>query len=592
VDRRHFVICFAAFVKRRNALKRTLLLLLVAVAVGCLPLIASAQDGGFNAQLFRPSIFGGNFVAIEDANVLCPLGFGGGLIVNYANGVLEWRIDEERDTGVLNQLVTADALLAFAPFSFMSMGVDVPVHLYTRGRPYEDSDELFTDNELSSESSLGDVRAEIKFRLLQQEKHWIGMALAPFGTFATGDDTLFLGEGRTTGGGILALERDLKIFNLGLNGGYHYRGDEEVGGVNMGDAWKAGAGISRDFGGLSFSVEYQGLWIDSGSVDDIQANPMEAFGTLRYKFGENGPRLIAGGSGGMTSGVGSPAYRVIAGIDYYHCCPDVSELLVTVVDTDGVPLTATVDITGPLAQISETDSTGKWTDEVESGSYKVKASKAGYTADSGEVEVPEGKLGQIVLTLAPIPTKLSIFVKDKKTLENIPANSSVDNGKALDLPDGTFAGEWEPGTFSMTVTSEGYQDKTSTFDVAAYQENQVTVLMLKKIKKIDKIYFDFDSDVLRKESYVVLDDIYSQIIDLPAFGQILIEGHCSSEGTDAYNMNLSKRRALSVKKYLVNKGLNPAKLQVMPYGEDRPIASNDNEEGREQNRRSEFIIEE
>ena len=57
-------------------------------------------------------------------------------------------------------------------------------------------------------------------------------------------------------------------------------------------------------------------------------------------------------------------------------------------------------------------------------------------------------------------------------------------------------------------------------------------------------------------------------------------------------MDLSTRRSTSVKNYLVNKGLNPAKLEIEPFGESQPIATNETEEGRSTNRRVEFIIEE
>ena len=70
-----------------------------------------------------------------------------------------------------------------------------------------------------------------------------------------------------------------------------------------------------------------------------------------------------------------------------------------------------------------------------------------------------------------------------------------------------------------------------------------------------------------------------------------IEGHCSYEGTDEYNLDLSMRRANSVKKYLVAHGINPDKLRIEGFGKRRPLASNDTEEGRVINRRVEFVIE-
>lgn len=100
------------------------------------------------------------------------------------------------------------------------------------------------------------------------------------------------------------------------------------------------------------------------------------------------------------------------------------------------------------------------------------------------------------------------------------------------------------------------------------------------------IQFEFDSSVLKTESYSILDRLSS---DLRASGaSVTLEGHASAEGSEAYNLTLSKDRANSVKTYLVNSGVAANKIITNGYGEDRPIASNDTEEGRVQNRRVEI----
>jgi outer membrane protein OmpA-like peptidoglycan-associated protein len=72
--------------------------------------------------------------------------------------------------------------------------------------------------------------------------------------------------------------------------------------------------------------------------------------------------------------------------------------------------------------------------------------------------------------------------------------------------------------------------------------------------------------------------------------QVLIEGHTDSVGDDAYNMNLSQRRAEAVRTYLIDSGISPTRSVARGYGESRPVASNDNEAGRQQNRRVEIVI--
>ncbi|MBB6499729.1 OmpA family protein [Pedobacter cryoconitis] len=101
----------------------------------------------------------------------------------------------------------------------------------------------------------------------------------------------------------------------------------------------------------------------------------------------------------------------------------------------------------------------------------------------------------------------------------------------------------------------------------------------------ETIQFEFNSSVLKTESYPTLDKLSSVLKE--SNGKALLKGYASSEGTAAYNLKLSKDRANSVKTYLVNAGVSANKVVTKGYGEANPIASNDTEEGRIQNRRVE-----
>ena len=100
------------------------------------------------------------------------------------------------------------------------------------------------------------------------------------------------------------------------------------------------------------------------------------------------------------------------------------------------------------------------------------------------------------------------------------------------------------------------------------------------------IQFEFDSSVLKTESYQILDLTAS---DLKSTGSTCeLDGFASSEGTAAHNLRLSKDRANSVKTYLVNSGVAAKKLKVKAFGETHPVADNSTEAGRILNRRVEF----
>jgi OOP family OmpA-OmpF porin len=101
----------------------------------------------------------------------------------------------------------------------------------------------------------------------------------------------------------------------------------------------------------------------------------------------------------------------------------------------------------------------------------------------------------------------------------------------------------------------------------------------------ETINFEFNSSVLKTESYPTLDKLSSVLRENG--GKVTVNGYASSEGTAAYNLKLSKDRANSVKTYLVNSGVNASQVVTKGNGEANPIASNDTEEGRIQNRRVE-----
>jgi outer membrane protein OmpA-like peptidoglycan-associated protein len=106
----------------------------------------------------------------------------------------------------------------------------------------------------------------------------------------------------------------------------------------------------------------------------------------------------------------------------------------------------------------------------------------------------------------------------------------------------------------------------------------------------DKVLFDFNRAEVRAEAGKILDVIAENMKrDVPD-AQLLLLGHTDGIGSDQYNMDLSKRRAMAVMAALVARGVNPNQLKTIPIGMRQPIAPNDTDEGRARNRRVEFMI--
>lgn len=103
------------------------------------------------------------------------------------------------------------------------------------------------------------------------------------------------------------------------------------------------------------------------------------------------------------------------------------------------------------------------------------------------------------------------------------------------------------------------------------------------------INFDFDKADIKKEFVPVLEEA-AQILKNNPNTTVVIEGHTDSIGTEKYNQGLSERRANSVKKFLISRGIPATQLQTVGYGESKPIADNKTAAGRAMNRRVEFKV--
>ena len=155
------------------------------------------------------------------------------------------------------------------------------------------------------------------------------------------------------------------------------------------------------------------------------------------------------------------------------------------------------------------------------------------------------------------------------------------------------AGKCGYATDSTTIGSAQGMDKfvTDVFLEKAPPKPKpvpVPVVMKKPVEKISMTLhfeFDFDKAIVRPGHY---DDAkrIADALNKYSGANAQLEGHTDSMGTDAYNMNLSKRRAESVKRFVVEKyNIKPSRISTVGYGESKPVASNDTDAGRQRNRR-------
>jgi len=135
--------------------------------------------------------------------------------------------------------------------------------------------------------------------------------------------------------------------------------------------------------------------------------------------------------------------------------------------------------------------------------------------------------------------------------------------------------------------SEAQQAAPPVQQTAPAQAEETAPAPVKPNYNFTNIQFEFDSGVLKTDSYPALDKAAAEMKKDQSV-TFLLAGNSSAEGTDEHNMMLSVERANAVKTYLVNSGVKADNLTVKGFGESKPIADNKTEEGRVLNRRVEI----
>lgn len=156
----------------------------------------------------------------------------------------------------------------------------------------------------------------------------------------------------------------------------------------------------------------------------------------------------------------------------------------------------------------------------------------------------------------------------------------------------------ESKEYRLSVEADGYVFQNLDIRLPASTADAQTITRNVQLRKLQtgtrsvlrNIYFDFNKASFKQQSYDELNKLENMLAQNPGM-EIEISGHTDNIGSAAYNKKLSQQRANAVKDYLVNKGIDPRRITAVGYGEERPLASNDDEkEGRELNRRVEFKV--
>ena len=209
----------------------------------------------------------------------------------------------------------------------------------------------------------------------------------------------------------------------------------------------------------------------------------------------------------------------------------------------------------------------------------------GQTADS--LKDGFAPVNVIVTDMRGKPSKgEQVFFKNEKTQQLFAGRSDANGKFSLVLPVGS--------KYTITVKAMTDTARYSVVDIPApgpdeyYTEPFVVNVKfnLAKSYTLDHVHFDFGKATLRPESFHELDELVDFMQNKEAI-KIEIAGHTDNVGADAENLVLSQQRADAIRNYLIKKGVGAQRIIAKGYGATQPIADNNNDKGRQANRRTE-----
>lgn len=621
-------------------MKRTSILLSLAAAV---PGVAHAATGsGFDAHNFHLYAADGQPASpLQVASPFITKGVFGAVVFEYADSPLvrvpasaDGTLDFTKAEPVLDDVMALNLNVGWAPIRFARFDVGLPLMLASTG--------LSGANGFAA----GDLRVQGTFGWSKEEQRGLGVALSPYATIPLGDSASFLSESGVNAGADVSVGFHTDKLLAAASVGYKYSPDFDLDNLSGVDHLIVGGAIGYEvIEHLGLNAEVRaGLPLGESVVAGTEL-PAEVIGHAKYQL-PIGLDFLVGGAGGLSYGAGTPAYRVFVGVGYGPVfkkgppppppdldadddginddvdacktepetvnsfkdsdgCPDAIGGLIVTAMVDGKPVPGAITLTGPAGAQTGTETIK--VEKAEPGSaWSAKASWRCYSGE-GSTTAKEGDT-TLDLVLSPVlDAKAAVEVVDKKgkPVDGATVKWDVQSGGGCVPGGGPVAlagGRGEipigAGKHRVFVTAKEMTNYTGAFDFTPGQTTNIRVdldttrikLEAKQIVILDKVFFEAAKDVIKGESFKLLDEVASVMLANPQIGRVEVSGHTDSDGDDTSNLDLSQRRAESVKRYLEGKGVPAERLVAKGFGETKPIENNKTAKGKASNRRVEFNI--
>lgn len=619
--------------KRRGIVATTLLLLLHSSP-------SWADSGGnLDLQSFHPALDSKGMVTVEGSGVLGHLQPSFGLLSNWAHGLL--RLQSQENTYEVDDIVSPTLIgsLGIRPFGLeMQLGMAVPFHVVSgdrgpdseMGTPSDPNDD---QNYSFQGQGLGNIQLQLKWRVLDTS-HWpVGLALLVGTELPTASESeRWLGEQSPSFYVRAAVDRTWGKFGIAANVGLNAStGDSEFvdndpptpGGfpapmtgmrVAAGTSLPVGLGLSYALRPGSFEVIGEVFGEYSPNAENYQ--PLEALAGIKLYLAENSFLSLGAGAGIVPEQGASPDFRTYLGIvfepsvgdrdhdglkDDVDQCPDDPEDYDEFYDSDGCPdpdndVDGILDVEDDCPLIPE-DRDG---DEDEDGCPEdgdndrdldgildIQDSCPDDPEDIDSFEDEDGcpDLDNDKDLILDVDDLCPDNAEDYDNFEDVDGcpEADNDNDRILDeddecpREDGQTAEETSE-VYNTVDDDDGCPDRGPVRKIDGV------------IEVLEKIHFEYDSDVIKEESFSILRAVAMTIETNPDIRIVEVQGHTDERGSATYNRELSQRRANSVVKFLVAKGVDKTRLEAKGYGEDEPKNLKHNKAAWAENRRVEFVI--
>ncbi|MFT5685251.1 MAG: OOP family OmpA-OmpF porin [Myxococcota bacterium] len=599
----------------------------------CLLLGAPVWAQGLDAQSFDPAIDGHDFVSLDDSQV-GPQGPGGGFVFNYAQDPLVFRFTdpdtapEGLEEAVLLSSVATFDLLGYYSVSRYRFGLDVPLNPFASGY------------ELTEGYLMGDIALDAKAELVDRQTAPIGVALALRGTLPTGSEESWLGASKPTIGARAALATGTDVVTT-LNLGFRTGTTEVDAGFSVGSQLLAGLGVKLPLANQTwFSVEANSRYYINSS-EPVAGFGAEALACLHVNPFDDLVFTIGSGTG-LAEGVGTPDFRVVSGLvwaPYRHAngpatsgpdldadgipddldrCPDQAEDYNGIDDYDGCPdgewTPTTLFVVGPKGaliagsrvELTQGPVTGEWVTEAGEllrsllpGTYEVFVRAEGYEVLQTTLTIPAGSTFEQRLRVEPEGALDGRMVLNVTDIDGLPIEASIrvmgmEGSMARTSSDGLGERSLSAGSHEIVISAPGYKTSRRMVTLRSGGESLIDIVLKDsrvevvegRINIYDRIFFEYDSDIIKPESFGILDELSDILKDDPTIQLVEIQGHSDNSGSEMYNLELSQRRADSVRRYVIESGVSSARLVARGYGEGVNLRSGDDDA----NRRVEFHI--